>query len=160
MCKNFWDLNAYQQRIRQSKEFEEIPVVVLTTSSHESDIIKSLKAVFYNVWVEGSADKVISVFRDFNPDIVFVDILMPHMNGEQFFDEIQNIKNDVPVVFMTGKLELDSNKYLNKGARAFIQKPFNIRDIIDLLKRIFQERGAEYASFGADPVFPGSLGFI
>ena len=36
---------------------------------------------------------------------------------------------------MTGKIDIDSEKYLNKGACVFIQKPFNIRDIIDLLKK-------------------------
>jgi two-component system response regulator len=32
------------KRIRESKEFDEIPVVVLTTSSHESDIVKNIKS--------------------------------------------------------------------------------------------------------------------
>lgn len=106
----------------------------------EEDMVSLLKllfakAGFAGVRVESSAEKALSIFTDFKPDIVFADILMPGMNGEQFFDRVREIDNDVPIVFMTGKLDVDAGKYLNKGACAFIHKPFDIKEVVTILKK-------------------------
>ncbi len=130
---------------RQKDDIGELKNLNILVVDDEEDMVLLMKllfrkAGFLNVRIEGGAERALAAVRDFPPDIVFVDVLMPHMNGEQFFDEVQKIKSDIPVVFMTGKLDIDSKRYLNRGACAFIQKPFDIRDIVDLLKKKFSGR--------------------
>ncbi len=127
------------------KDIEKIKDVKILVIDDEKDMMELMalvfqKAGFKNVMVEDKAEHAVSILKVFNPDIVFLDILMPDMNGEQFFNEIQSVNKDVPVVFMTGKLNIDESKYLERGASAFIKKPFDVYDIIDLLKKNIVKR--------------------
>ncbi len=76
-----------------------------------------------------------------HPDLIFLDIMLPKMNG---IDILRNIKNnpetkDIPVIMLTN-LGQDSiiNEALNLGAREFLIKvqisPF---DLVEKAKEIF-----------------------
>ncbi|MBS3819430.1 response regulator [bacterium] len=71
--------------------------------------------------------------KDF--DMVFLDVVMPGLSGEETLFQIKEISPETKVVMMTGKLK-DTN-YLEKleEASRYIQKPFTIKDIIDTLKQ-------------------------
>jgi CheY-like chemotaxis protein len=62
------------------------------------------------------------------PDIIFLDILMPVINGEEILHAIKNSNewNSIPVVMISGgyakKMVYD---YLQAGANYVIKKPFN-----------------------------------
>src|SRR5688572_28120676 len=63
--------------------------------------------------------------RAFGPDIVFVDLMMPLMDGFRFLDEVKAdpaLKN-VPVVVLTNlSTSDDAQKVLQKGALAIMVK--------------------------------------
>jgi two-component system alkaline phosphatase synthesis response regulator PhoP len=68
-----------------------------------------------------------------NPDIVFLDVMMPKMNG---FEVCNILKNDLEmknifIIMLTAKgQELDKQKAVDMGADFYITKPFNINEII------------------------------
>jgi two-component system, OmpR family, alkaline phosphatase synthesis response regulator PhoP len=68
-----------------------------------------------------------------NPDIVFLDVMMPKMNG---FEVCNILKNDLEmkniyIIMLTAKgQELDKQKAIDMGADFYITKPFNINEII------------------------------
>jgi two-component system, OmpR family, alkaline phosphatase synthesis response regulator PhoP len=68
-----------------------------------------------------------------NPDIVFLDVMMPKMNG---FEVCNILKNDLEmkniyIIMLTAKgQELDKQKAIGMGADFYITKPFNINEII------------------------------
>ena len=69
----------------------------------------------------------LSLAQQIRPDLILLDLEMPDMNG---FDFYARLKNDptlifIPVVFITGKSDLDSKTYaFELGAVDFIVKPF------------------------------------
>ena len=71
--------------------------------------------------------------RKENPEIVFLDVMMPKMNG---FEVCGILKNDVKtkdvyIVMLTAKgQELDRQKAKEIGADFYITKPFNINELI------------------------------
>lgn len=93
------------------------------------------KAGFKNVCVEDNGEQALTIFKIFNPDIVFLDLLMPDMSGEKLYYRIKSIKQDVPVIFMTGKLGLEKSKVIGEGQNDFIQKPFDVNEIFDILHK-------------------------
>ena len=61
-----------------------------------------------------------------SPDIVFLDVGMPVMNGFEACREIRKVRRDLPVVMMTGMDDVHSIKQAyDAGATDFITKPVN-----------------------------------
>ncbi len=68
-------------------------------------------------------------------DIVFLDLTMKNMSGEEVFRELRKINPLVKVVLMTGYDVEDLMRRLGaKGFYAFLQKPFKPDMIIELIK--------------------------
>jgi CheY-like chemotaxis protein len=69
--------------------------------------------------------------------LVMLDMTMPNLNGEETFREIRRMRDDVPVVLMSGYGEQDAtNKFVGKGLSGFLQKPFRIDELREKIRRI------------------------
>lgn len=73
-------------------------------------------------------------------DIIFMDIMMPEMDGVETFQKLQLLDGfNIPVVVVTSDIESGAEeKYLNFGFKGYIAKPIQIkilREIIDKLKK-------------------------
>ncbi|TDW47844.1 response regulator receiver domain-containing protein [Flavobacterium sp. 270] len=78
--------------------------------------------------------------RGFSPDVVFMDINMPVMNGIECLKKIKESKeyNKIPVVmYSTCGLSQTKDECLALGAAAFVQKPSSISSITDEIKNVF-----------------------
>ena len=73
------------------------------------------------------------------PDIVFLDVMMPKMNGFEVCYEVKNnlkIPN-VYIILLTAKgQEIDKLKGMESGADMYMTKPFNPDDIIKKVREI------------------------
>lgn len=85
--------------------------------------------------------EAISVFTSENPDFILMDIQMPGMNGIEASIQIREIEkllesdNPVKIIAMTANtLQEDIEKCLNSGMDAFLEKPFKINDLVNVLK--------------------------
>ncbi|MHB1546292.1 MAG: response regulator transcription factor [bacterium] len=71
--------------------------------------------------------------KENKPDIVFLDVMMPKMNGFEVCYEVKNnlkIPN-VYIVLLTAKgQEIDKLKGMESGADMYMTKPFNPDDIV------------------------------
>lgn len=79
----------------------------------------------------------------FKPDFIFLDLNMPKMNGKQCLGEIKsNPKiDDIPVfIYTTSSNPEEEKKLIAAGASAFVVKPFDIYDLISLLKKIINRK--------------------
>jgi len=67
------------------------------------------------------------------PDIIFLDVMMPKMNGFEVCDMVKRDPEtrDICIVMLTAKgQEIDKQKAKELGANYYITKPFNIDEII------------------------------
>lgn len=71
------------------------------------------------------------------PDIVFLDLLMPDMNGEEWFVEARRLYPDLKIVFMSGQLGLEKERLTRLGADGYLQKPFDAVELLELLRSLF-----------------------
>lgn len=82
--------------------------------------------------------EAISIFTA-NPDFQFVllDLTMPLVNGTETFIEIQRIKPGAKVLLMSGYDEQDAiSRFATSGLAGFIQKPFNVTQFTQHIRRI------------------------
>jgi len=75
------------------------------------------------------------------PDLVITDVVMPRMNGYELCRWVKNnVKNKtVPVIMCTTKSE-EFDKYwgMKQGADAYVTKPYNPPELIEIVKRLIR----------------------
>lgn len=68
-------------------------------------------------------------------DVVFLDLMIEGKNGIEILREIKAVKNDLPVIIMSGNLEENvQQEAIDKGATAVLQKPFNLSEVNDIIE--------------------------
>jgi len=82
----------------------------------------------------------IDAIKDFKPDLVMLDWMMPGMDGPTLFRKMRETPEvrDLPVVFITAKAssaEMDELRAM--GAAGAISKPFSPKDLPDQLRSIW-----------------------
>jgi two-component system response regulator (stage 0 sporulation protein A) len=97
------------------------------------------KPDFEIIGVANNGLKAIEMIGDLQPDIVLLDISMPHFSGFNVLEKIAalQLEKKPQVVMMTGMSVNDAvQASLNLGAVGFIEKPFEMEKVISMLSRI------------------------
>lgn len=69
--------------------------------------------------------------------LVIMDMTMPRMDGREALDHIRRIRPDVKVILSTGYSEWDvASSFLTRNFDAFIQKPYNYKDLKEVVKSV------------------------
>ncbi len=75
-----------------------------------------------------------------NIDLVILDLIMPGMDGSRTFDAIREIHQKMPIILSSGySLKGKANDIMRRGCNAFIQKPFNISELSQLIGKVLDE---------------------
>lgn len=70
-------------------------------------------------------------------DIVILDMIMPEMDGSEVFDELKEIDPRVKIVLCSGySKDGAAAALLEKGAIAFLQKPFDLQELKQVLSQV------------------------
>ncbi|MBR9985412.1 MAG: cache domain-containing protein [Desulfosarcina sp.] len=72
-----------------------------------------------------------------NIDLVILDLIMPGMDGSGTFDAIREIYPKMPIILSSGySLKGKATDIMQRGCNAFIQKPFNISELSQLIRKV------------------------
>lgn len=70
-------------------------------------------------------------------DVIFLDLLMPGINGLETMRRLREIAAHVPVVLMTGKPESNiRDQVMQRGAADLIRKPFEFSELSDIVRKV------------------------
>jgi PAS domain S-box-containing protein len=87
--------------------------------------------------VEEAADgsEVLIKFKERTPDLVFLDMRMPVMDGSESIKRMKSLQKNVPVIAVTANAFDNSiEKMKDLGLDGYIRKPYKINEIYDVLK--------------------------
>jgi two-component system, NtrC family, response regulator AtoC len=85
--------------------------------------------------------QALETFNTLTPDIVLMDIRMPEMDGLQVLEEMNRLHKGTTVIFMTAFAAIDTAvRAIKLGAFDYIIKPFDIEEILILVRRALQLR--------------------
>ena len=93
----------------------------------------------YEVMVLLNTDNLVNRIGKFNPDIIFLDIIMPGVNGIEVCCALKNdpAVKDIPVVmFSAMDRDEDKLKAFKAGAYDFIAKPVKKEDLLNKIELI------------------------
>lgn len=73
-------------------------------------------------------------FKEFNPDLTFMDLTMPVMDGFQALEEIKKIDKDAVVIVASADVQLETlRRVKNLGALMMLKKPMKREEVKDAL---------------------------
>lgn len=84
-------------------------------------------------------ETALEIIRRETPELVFLDVMMPKMNG---FDVCQAVKNElaldeVYIALLTAKgQESEKHRGMDVGADVYLTKPFNPDDLLALARKV------------------------
>lgn len=97
---------------------------------------KSLKRAGYVVETAATGREGIDRFRGGTFDAVLTDVRLPDLSGLDIAALLTEMDADVPVLVMTGYGSVSSAlEAMRRGARDYLQKPFEIADVLRVLDR-------------------------
>ena len=98
------------------------------------DIISALGTPAFFEATDGQS--AIDKYKEINPDIVFLDIVMPRKDGNIAISEIMSYDPDATIVIVSSVgTQTQLKCALEAGAKDFIQKPFVTSQIVGILKK-------------------------
>lgn len=81
----------------------------------------------------------LEIIEEEHPDLIFLDVMMPKMNGFEVCDTVKHTLNldEVYIVMLTAKgQEFDKKKGLEVGADTYMTKPFDPDAIIEKAEEV------------------------
>ena len=97
----------------------------------------------YSVCTENHAGRALETACHFHPDIIFLDVMMPEIDGGHLAAQIKSDPElkSVPVVFLTALVspEETTDNGAMIGGHFFIAKPANLAALTDCIEKFTQE---------------------
>jgi DNA-binding response OmpR family regulator len=73
-------------------------------------------------------------------DAAILDMMLPGMGGIEIARGLRKKHPHVPIIFMSGKMNLDESALRREGAAAVFQKPFDPKQVLIVLNSLFHTR--------------------
>ncbi len=102
-----------------------------------------LEAGFNQLKSTTDSREVKAAYRNFQPDLVLLDLDMPHYDGFQVMEQIKEFESDsyIPVLIFTANTDqLTRVQALASGARDFVNKPFERTETINRIRNAMEVR--------------------
>ena len=131
-------------------QFEYFKVLVVDDNVFNILLIKTIILdILPNAQIIEAVDgkEAFDKFKNEDPDIVFMDIQMPEMNGYDSTKEIRQFENGkkVPIIALTaGTLKDEKEKCLEAGMNDYVPKPFVREAIIGIVNKWLKVNPDEY----------------
>ena len=85
----------------------------------------------YEVEWETDGARVMDKFKNFDPRICILDIMLPNVDGYELCRQIRSARPGLPVIFLTAKTETeDLVRGFEAGGTDYMRKPFSIQELI------------------------------
>lgn len=70
-------------------------------------------------------------FREYNPEICVLDIMLPNYNGYEIAEQIRKLDSKIPIIFLTAKSQTDDLvQGFQSGGNDYIKKPFSMEELL------------------------------
>jgi len=117
-------------------------ILVVDDERHIVRLVEvNLQRAGYDVETAYDGVEALEKVKNAKPDMIVLDVMMPRMDG---FEVLQNLQAnagtaDIPVIMLTAKAQdADIFKGWQSGVSSYLTKPFNPRELLTFVERIFQ----------------------
>ena len=116
-------------------------VLVVDDEEGPREAIRMILKPRYQVFTAVSGEEVLGVLPRLRPDVIFMDVKMPRMDGVQLLERVKAIDAGVEVVMITAYASLDTvQRAMRFGALDYLVKPFAPRELQEAAERALARR--------------------
>ncbi len=121
---------------------EKTLILVVDDKFSDRETLKTiLEDKGYRVAAAKDGTEAIEMVKSKHYDIIFLDVILPGIDGVETFEHVKEIDPEATVIMMTGYTEEDLvRKAVSEGAYTCIYKPFNMEKLIELVEGISREK--------------------
>lgn len=102
---------------------------------------ESLESRDHEVLMESDGAKATTAFKNFQPDICVLDVMLPNKDGFTIADEIRELDENVPIIFLTAKTQTeDVVKGFSIGGNDYIRKPFSMEELVVRIQNLLRNK--------------------
>lgn len=116
------------------------PVRALVVDDEQSIselVSMALRYEKFDVRTAASGQSAVSQAKEFQPDIIVLDIMLPDFDGLEVMRRIRADNADVPVLFLTAKDSVvDRVVGLTAGGDDYVTKPFSVEELVARIRGI------------------------
>jgi DNA-binding NtrC family response regulator len=142
--------NTHQTGLQQQEDYFQLEgtetILFVEDEEFIRDIVRvTLESKGYKVYVAQDGVTAIRLYERYKQeiDLVLTDIGLPGLTGIDEFKKLKELNPEVKVVFTSGFLELDMrNKLLKEGAKAFIQKPYQPGNVLQIVREVLDKKSS------------------
>lgn len=112
----------------------------------QQEILESLEGILldegHEVILAHDGQEALHLVQSDSPDVVFLDIWIPGIDGMQTLKAIKRIAPDCSVIMMSGHGTIETAvKAIKLGATDYLEKPLNLEDVLHLVHTAVASRG-------------------
>ncbi len=124
--------------VQLTEETKKMSAMVVEDEAVANELLSStFKNFFKDVTSAFNGKEALELYEQKQPDIVFVDIIMPEMDGIELARKIREINPQQMVVVISASNDIQKiSETIEIGVNSFIQKPIDTKKIIELLQSV------------------------
>ena len=97
-------------------------------------IVTTLKTHEYKYLTAASGSEALMMASSYNPDVIFLDLGLPDIDGIEVIEQIRSWSN-TPIIVISARSEDDDKiKALDAGADDYLTKPFSVEELLARLR--------------------------
>jgi YesN/AraC family two-component response regulator len=98
----------------------------------------------YETKIAVDGDNGYAIYKEFKPDLILTDVVMPNVNGIELVKKIRKAQPDIKVIFMSGffgikKLKQELDEEILENHYPTLSKPFKISDMLDIVHEYLED---------------------
>ncbi|WP_460945816.1 response regulator transcription factor [Okibacterium endophyticum] len=115
-----------------------IRALVVDDEANLSELLRmALRNEGWDARTASNGQEALNLVREFEPDLVVLDIMMPQLDGMEVLRRVRATGNDVPVLFLTAKDAVDDRiAGISAGGDDYVTKPFSLEEVVARLRGI------------------------
>ncbi|HLH09847.1 MAG TPA: ATP-binding protein [Terriglobales bacterium] len=121
------------ERAMEDSAADPSTVVLADDNADMRDYVRNLLSSDHRVLVAENGVKALELVRNYNPDLVLTDVMMPVLDGFGLLKEIRSDDSisSIPVVMLSARAGEEARvEGLNAGADDYLVKPFTARELL------------------------------
>ncbi|MEQ6898748.1 response regulator transcription factor [Microbacterium sp. KR10-403] len=128
-------------------------ILVVDDEQMLTDLLSmALRMEGWDVQTAASGFEALQAARDFTPDAMVLDIMMPDLDGMSVLQRLRHSGNNVPVLFLTAKDSVgDRVAGLTAGGDDYVTKPFSLEEVVARLRGLMRRAGTAQSA-EAEPI--------
>ena len=113
----------------------------------DPDILEALSEILeaegFSILRARNGREALERLRPDPPQLILLDLMMPVMDGWEFAQRLRQLPDvaDIPIIVLSADRNV-GNKAQELGAAGHLAKPFELNDLLDLVRRALPARAA------------------